>query len=1195
MAAPFMPMTPEEAKAQLLASQQPNSFQFFGGLAPVVAAGALDTPATLYGLAQSAYSAPREGESFFERATRHHDRFPFGKQTGALYEGAQDFASSQGLNLPVQIAAEVATPLPSLGKAKAATAALGALAASPLVDTLRALPDFTNTLPEAFTAALGGLFHGTPNKLQEVPSLGRVGPDMSRAKDGKLGQGFYADTMESTARGYVTEGTRPGQVIDGGVYGMLLDADERQLLDLATPLSAQNAEVARILAREGLDDVPNIMGRQQPIGRDVYMHLEEILGSQAAATEFLRKAGIPGGYIEHSGGARHVVFDPEIAYVDPRNTDPDLIGGLTLGAPSRFPTSPQPIVPVPRRLVQAGQGPAAGLRNLEELQGINQGAYTDPSTGVDLTGRTLAPGATVDATSRKYLGVVDDTVDDIKAAGGGTPVIDHNLLRPEKYDYIGKDGVPRRLTHSIATLESSRLGKGNPARNAKGEGYTHAYANEVEYRVPSLMRRDDNRPGEPHLRPRAHGDIYGIGDAGEIKTNGNVHPLYEKLVVVPKGEDPGIKGAKLLTGDKAPRPSKKYTAVVPSVRHLEDHAEAIEVARSEPHLIKASRQGEKSGVYVGSPNTVQSKADLDRMRDEYDALVELGQSIPGVGPDWYKRIGANWKRIAPGRETLAADEFAMFSPQATPRANFDFQIQAHNAYEQGVPKGKVKTTGQAEQYKTYRETGDPDFSLKTGPFSQASDPNRSATIGGTHDIWDARAWGYEGKAGEDWAEGLTENQHRFMDYETVLAVERANQKKLGGRSNWTADEIQASTWVAMGGKDRLAKFDGDIEAAMRSMGETDDFIPKAAFHSTYEVIPDAAGTHLSGVADLDEAARADFSNHPARSYTSPTTGLDMIYQAMGPYSLPTEQGIGAFMNPKTKQLELNPNFDARPIVAFEKTPYRKGSQVDESNQKMLRAAEGLRGAIDYQSGGAGHKSFRIGDRGTTSGDALGFGIDHGRLDSSQQAALQKVLKDQGLTADPYIPMARPESTVISKAGQIGPFGLQYPFDTDLGALNRAANRLGDRANLRQAKAAEKRLTGALGDAGIPATVDRRAVDSVYVDYSDAHMNPGQGMQTRQLQQLFSEPETQALVAKIDASQELRDNVAARMRQNAIDSAAMGDTVDPAQQNFLDIFSKEGLSGVFKALEQGKLLPAVVLPMLIPMMTDLERDGLPQAA
>ena len=519
-----------------------------------------------------------------------------------------------------------------------------------------------------------------------------------------------------------------------------------------------------------------------------------------------------------------------------------------------------------------------------------------------------------------------------------------------------------------------------------------------------------------------------------------------------------------------------------------------------------------------------------------------------------------------------------FSPQATPKVNFDFQIQAHNAYEQGIPKDLVKTTGQAEQYKTYRATGDPDFSLKTGPFSQASDPTRPPTIGGTHDIWDARAWGYEGKAGEYWAEGLSENQHRFMDYETVLAVERANQKKLGGRSNWTADEIQASTWVAMGGKDRAPKFDGDIAAAMRSMGETDDFIPKAAFHSTYEVIPDAAGIHLPGVASADEATRAAFSADPARSRVSPTTGRDMAYEAMGAYSLPTEEGIGAFVNPVTKSLETNPNFDARPIVSFDKEGGRAGSQVAETDLAMIEAAEGLWGALHYQSGNAGHKSFRVGERGTTAGDADGFGIDHGRLNAEQQQTLQRVLKEQGFDADPWVTMARPESTVIGRMTDQG---------MGLGGLSRK--------EINQAKKQEKALLGALDDAGMPSPVDRRAVDSIYVDYSDAHMNPGQGMQTQELQRLFDQPSTRAFVAKIDASQEMRDQAAEIMRANTRDAAAMGDTLDPAQQKFLDIFSKEGLSGVFEALKQGKLLPAVVLPMLIPMMNNPERDGFAQAA
>lgn len=53
-------------------------------------------------------------------------------------------------------------------------------------------------------------------------------------------------------------------------------------------------------------------------------------------------------------------------------------------------------------------------------------------------------------------------------------------------------------------------------------------------------------------------------------------------------------------------------------------------------------------------------------------------------------------------------------------------------------------------------------------------------------------------------------EHRFLDHETVLAVDRANQKKLGGRSDWTAPELQAAAWIAAKGKGLLRRIQKSI-------------------------------------------------------------------------------------------------------------------------------------------------------------------------------------------------------------------------------------------------------------------------------------------------------------------------------------------------------------------------------------------------
>ena len=67
---------------------------------------------------------------------------------------------------------------------------------------------------------------------------------------------------------------------------------------------------------------------------------------------------------------------------------------------------------------------------------------------------------------------------------------------------------------------------------------------------------------------------------------------------------------------------------------------------------------------------------------------------------------------------------------------------------------------------------------------------------GTNDIWHARGFGYTNKDGGTFSRALSAQEHRFLDYETMLAVARARDRNLGGRSDWKAGEIQAAPWVA---------------------------------------------------------------------------------------------------------------------------------------------------------------------------------------------------------------------------------------------------------------------------------------------------------------------------------------------------------------------------------------------------------------
>jgi hypothetical protein len=135
-----------------------------------------------------------------------------------------------------------------------------------------------------------------------------------------------------------------------------------------------------------------------------------------------------------------------------------------------------------------------------------------------------------------------------------------------------------------------------------------------------------------------------------------------------------------------------------------------------------------------------------------------------------------------------------------------FLLKGHNAFEAGVPATTVRTGAQAEKYNAARARGEnPKLGKKTGVYGQHLDPTQPQATTGTNDIWHARGFGYTNADGGTFSRALSDQEHRFLDYETMLAVGRANDKKLGGRSDWTGAEIQAAPWVAGKGRGEAKK------------------------------------------------------------------------------------------------------------------------------------------------------------------------------------------------------------------------------------------------------------------------------------------------------------------------------------------------------------------------------------------------------
>jgi hypothetical protein len=583
----------------------------------------------------------------------------------------------------------------------------------------------------------------------------------------------------------------------------------------------------------------------------------------------------------------------------------------------------------------------------------------------------------------------------------------------------------------------------------------------------------------------------------------------------------------------------------PDLRSM-DTREAIKTARKQPHLIQDS-----SGQYVGAPRGVRTPEDIKAMRAKFDE--DVAQSAEGA--DWYTRARAANEELAgpdPARQRLLAQEQALWSAQANPDTNLNFAVQAHNAYEMGVPLDKVRTRQQARTYREARDAGvDIPLGKKTRVYGQHLDPTVPHATTGTNDIWHARAFGYTNADGEQFSRALTDQEHRFLDYETMLAVDRANRKRLAGRSDWQAHEIQAAPWVAGKGRSLAQKIAGEgneptaeqlAEGMRRARMTYPDYLDKYTPNVTYELVPYSSSGHLEGIGAGPDAVRAEYSANPALSWGS-NDGRDIIYDALGAYQRPTINATGVY-TPPGGALETNPAFVARPLVGIAE------GGVDPISRDMLDFAETLRGYLGAQGASAWH-------------------IGMGNVPSSQRGSVFA-------PADGPLPLDR-----LIELGKIGSkYGLPDFIDTGRGVT---LTNFADGAP--SGGVTDRNLQKGFADEIISVTGKmpiRVKVESSYLpilekgnpDWGSDPLQgvPGSGWATDQLLALADKYPTAA--SKLDASGVIRSRALAGANVDE-DYAARGfgatrEDIQTARR----IFAEKGFAGLREARRKGIALPGI---------------------
>ena len=455
-------------------------------------------------------------------------------------------------------------------------------------------------------------------------------------------------------------------------------------------------------------------------------------------------------------------------------------------------------------------------------------------------------------------------------------------------------------------------------------------------------------PGAPtDLPPLGEGLLYDpvkAAQAREGATLGMTPEQYDAYIQK-RGEqlDPGVA---TLVKPRAEKGREGTMAGTPNLRTMTVD-DALVASRAEPHLIQ-----KEGGGYVGAPHHIKSREQLEAQRAKFDASVAGGEG----GADWYLRVKKYADELS-GRDPVAgrqlAEELALFSAQSDPFTNLGFAQQARQAWVRGEPSPRTRTGQQAERFNAARaaqeeaiRTGQPFPNMpegkKTGIFRQHMDISALMGTTGTNDIWHARAFGFrDPKTGKPWDKALTETNHSWLDYETMLAVDRANAKKLGGRSDWTPAEIQAAPWVAEKAKSLEKRFKIPSEEAFsRATSTYPDYAPHYTMEAPAEMKPGGKTGLGYGSMTPEEWQAASRRVDPG--------GLDPTFRNMGMNQRAVATGATGAWKERGKPAEYNPVDVSRPMIDFQGSGAQR--QVHPGTVAGLDAAVTMRGLNDFQVG-----------------------------------------------------------------------------------------------------------------------------------------------------------------------------------------------------------------------------------------------------
>ena len=526
------------------------------------------------------------------------------------------------------------------------------------------------------------------------------------------------------------------------------------------------------------------------------------------------------------------------------------------------------------------------------------------------------------------------------------------------------------------------------------------------------LRKADNLPV---VHPPI--DTYSLGD-GSTEYLPRERPLGEKFrsqrgAAGPAGPvDPPDGEVPLLDVDldfeapdylPAPKPKAKPKAKPKTKKAISNvdyrsvsEEEAQKMARRGAHL----RQTD-DGTFVGGPRNITSKAQVRALRRRVDKRLDDSAEMiaAALGPQkvgqWYPETKEFIDEVSPvGRPHIVPQVQALYSAQASPEGELGFALRGINQGLRGEDI-KVKTKKQDEKLAKHLETGeDIPQGPKTGEYRDRIDPRNPVNHLGVNDFRWTRNFEYTNPDGTPWKGGTSNTMHPFIDGETLLAVDRANNRAAGGRTDWSGQMAQEVPWITQKAADMFKRdkkgnrfgfdFNRAIEDASRTIA---DYAPKHTVSATYEAMPGAGTGHRPDVASMTPEEYALFDLGWAGD-----KGHDPFYQGM--YQRPVVDATGSYKN-IAGEVEGNPVSIARPMVDLV-ADKKLGQGMAPGALADVEAAEGMRALIDAQQAGAAHlpniaKVRKAGTKNTALIDTGGKPLTPKQLD-----AVNEIGKEFGL-------------------------------------------------------------------------------------------------------------------------------------------------------------------------------------------------------